>query len=110
MAISINVGGAMPGKKRKTARSSGNGVHELRAKAEEARRRREETSKRAKEAKLRAKEARRLFKDARRIAKRAKEELAVVSKKLKKLLKEAHDSGAVAKSARRNSIRNAMTH
>jgi hypothetical protein len=86
-------------------------VLELRAKAEEARRRREETSKRAKEAKQRAKEARRLFKDARRIAKRAKQELAVVSKKLKKLLKEAHDA-SVAKNAgaRRNSIRNVMTH
>jgi methyl-accepting chemotaxis protein len=100
----------MAGKKRKTTRSTGNGVLELRAKAEEARRRREETSKRAKEAKQRAKEARRLFKDARRIAKRAKDELDVVSKKLKKLLKEAHDSAAVAKGARRSSIRNMMTH
>ena len=100
----------MTGKKRKTARSNGDGVLELRARAEDARRRREATSKRAKEAKLRAKEARRLFKDARRIAKRAKEELAVVSKKLKKLLEEAHDSAAVGKGARRSSIRNSMTH
>ena len=100
----------MAGKKRNTTRSTGDGVLELRAKAEEARRRREEASKRAKEAKQRAKEARRLFKDARRIAKHAKEELAVVSKKLKKLLKEAHDSAAVAKGARRSSTRNMMTH
>jgi hypothetical protein len=100
----------MTGKKRTTARSNGDGVLELRAKAEEARRRREDTSKRAKDAKQRAKEARRLFKDARRIAKHAKEELAVVSKKLKKLLKEAHDSAAVAKGARRSSTRNLMTH
>jgi hypothetical protein len=78
----------MAQKKKVSAKRSGESVSELRTKAEEARFRREETRRRAREARQRAKEARRLFREARKVAKRAKQELAALSRKLKKVLKQ----------------------
>jgi len=61
-------------------------VGELKRRAQDARKRAAATKKEAREAKDRAREARRLFKEAKRVAKKARAELAIFSKKLKKLL------------------------
>jgi uncharacterized FlaG/YvyC family protein len=90
----------MPKKDKRAAKASADRVVELRAKADATRKRRERAREQARAAKQRAKEARRLFKDARKIAKRAKEELAVLTKKLKKLMQGAPERVRVERDER----------
>lgn len=71
-------------------------VGELQRRTLDARRRAELAKKEARDAKQRAREARGLFKEAKKIAKKARAELAVLSKKLKKLL-DASPPGAKSK-------------
>lgn len=70
---------ARPEKKKKR-------VGELQRRTLDARKRAELARKEAREAKQRAREARRLFKAAKKVAKKARTELALLSKKLKKVL------------------------
>ncbi|MDY6946418.1 MAG: hypothetical protein SXG53_11915 [Pseudomonadota bacterium] len=61
-------------------------VGELQRRTLDARKRAELAKKEAREAKQRARDARQLFKEAKKVAKKARADLAVLSKKLKKLL------------------------
>lgn len=79
-------------KKSASAKPEKKRVGDLQRRALDARKRAELAKKEARDAKVRAREARRLFKEAKKVAKKARGELAVLSKKLKKLLGSAPSS------------------